>query len=221
MNILAAYADRAEAGRCLAERLAVRRLRNPVVYALPGGGVPVACEVARALFAPLELILVRRLGAPGSPEVAVGAVAEGLDGAVVNLDIYEMSGADEAYVEQAATEARAEIARRRKVYLDGRPALDAKARTAIIVDDGLMTGATARAAVRAIRRRGADRVIVAIPVAPRAAVVELREYADEVLCPLQPYVFPEIGAFYADFHTLTDAEVIAGLDAAAVEDLRP
>src|SRR5512137_671410 len=148
------FADRTEAGRLLAARLLSRRPVDAVVYALPRGGVPVAAEVARALGAPLDLVLVRKLGAPGNPELALGAVVDGTEPeTVLNEDIVAFTGAGEAFIAAARARELREIERRRALYLAGRAPLDPKGRTAIVVDDGLATGATARAALRALRRR--------------------------------------------------------------------
>jgi putative phosphoribosyl transferase len=209
------FADRTEAGRLLAARLLARRPVDAVVYALPRGGVPVAAEVARALGAPLDLVLVRKLGAPGNPELALGAVVDGAEPeTVLNEDVAAITGATDAFIAAARTRELREIERRRALYLAGRAPLDPKGRTAIVVDDGLATGATARAALHALRRRGAARLILAVPVAPPPTLAALRPEADEIVSLVEEDIPRGIGAFYADFHQLDDEEVIALLAAA-------
>src|SRR5690348_7426337 len=177
------FADREEAGRRLAERLAPMGLVRPVVYALPRGGVPVARVIADALGAPLDLILVRKIGAPDEPELALGAVVDGTPPVtVVNPDVQAVTGADEAYLDRVRAEELREIARRRAVYLPGRAPIDPSGGTAVVVDDGLATGATAKAALTAIRQRGAARTVLAVPVAPVETLAEMRAFADEVVC---------------------------------------
>jgi predicted phosphoribosyltransferase len=215
MNLSAAYLNRAEAGRRLGERLAVRRIGRPVVLALPRGGVPVARQVAKALDAPLDILLVRKLGAPGSPEVALGALAEGLERPVLNSDVVEASGAGPDYIAAAVAEAGREIARRAGRFAKVRRPVEPAGRTVIVVDDGLATGATARAAAMALRQRGAAKVLLAVPVAPSDSQLELADAFDEVVCLLSPRAFPGVGAFYADFHQLSDDEVEAELRLAA------
>lgn len=203
------FTDRTEAGKLLADRLVTMALDRPVVYALPRGGVPVAIEISGALKAPLDLVMVRKIGAPSNPEVALGAVVEGtVPQTVLNEDILRASGADEAYVERARTRELAEMERRRTLYLGGRPRIDPVGRTVILVDDGLATGATMKAALAAVRRQGAARIVVAIPVAPEETVSELAVLADDVVCLNPSRAFRGVGGFYADFHQLTDEETI-------------
>lgn len=212
----ALFADRAEAGRLLAEPIVARHFRDAIVYALPRGGTPVAFEIAKRLDAPLELALVRKIGAPGNPELALAAVADGgLDSVVVNEDILRLTGASEAYLRQEATRELAEIERRRRVYLGERPRPDPRGRTVIIVDDGLATGATARVAVKALRHQGAARIVLAVPVAPPDTASLLRGEVDDLVCLSEPESFRGVGAFYRDFHQLTDSEVIDLLRRAA------
>ncbi|HVN02055.1 MAG TPA: erythromycin esterase family protein [Caulobacteraceae bacterium] len=203
------FADRAEAGRRLGELLATREIRDPVIYALPRGGVPVAVEIARALAAPVELLLVRKIGAPGAPELALAAVVDGGEAqTVVNEDVRRLTSATPAFLEAARRKELEEIERRRSIYLEGRPRLSAKGRTAIVVDDGLATGATAKAALRALRREGAAKVVLAVPVAPTDTLAEMHGEADEVIC-LEPSAeFTGVGAFYGDFHQLSDRETL-------------
>ncbi len=208
------FSDRSEAGRLLAARIKALSLGDTVVYALPRGGVPVAIEVAAALRAPLDLLLVRKIGAPGQPELGLGAVVDGGE-TVLNDDIVAATGASEAFIAAARKRELAEIERRRARYLAGRAPLDPKGRTAVVVDDGLATGGTARVALRALRRRGAARLVLAVPVAPSEALAAMRAEADDVVCVLAAPVFHGVGGFYADFHQLDDAEVVARLAAFA------
>lgn len=205
------FGDRTQAGRVLAAALAQRHLSDPVVLALPRGGVPVAVEVALALHAPLDLLIVRKIGAPGNPELAVGAIAEGADAAVVDRETLAATGTSRAYVERQAKVELQEIARRRALYLQGRPPLAVEGRTVIVVDDGLATGSTARAAVRALRARKPARLVLAVPVAPPEAVAELQAEVDELVCLSTPEFFGAVGVHYADFRQVGDAEVIAAL----------
>ncbi len=194
-------------------------LDRPVVYALPRGGVPVALEIARALHAPLDLVLVRKIGAPGAPEVALGAVVEGEQPqTVINEDVGRISGATDIFLERARERELLELERRRTRYLGDRPRLDPAGRTAIVVDDGLATGATAQAALIAIKRRGAARIVLAIPAAPEEALAALRQHADLVVCLHPVRRFNGVGAFYSDFHQLTDEETVGLLRQAWAED---
>lgn len=203
------FAGRKEAGRLLAARVVALGLRNPVVYALPRGGVPVAAEVADALHAPLDLVLVRKIGAPGQPELALGAVVDGdAPETVLNPHIVAATGASEAFIEAARRRELAEIERRRTRYLAGHPPVDPAGRDAVVVDDGIATGATARAALHALRQRGAARLVLATPVAPADTLEALRGEADEIVCLFVPAPFFGIGAFYRDFHQLADDEVV-------------
>lgn len=204
------FADRAEAGRLLAVRLADMALTQPVVYALPRGGVPVAREIAATLQAPLDLILVRKIGAPGEPELALGAVVEGEPPTtVVNPDVMAATGADDAYLARVRAQELHEIERRRSLYLPSRARVDPTGRAAIVVDDGLATGATAKAALAAIRQQGAARTVLAVPVAPAATLAAMRANADDIVCLIEARRFGGVGAFYDDFHQLTDDETIA------------
>ncbi len=210
------YADRAEAGRSLAVQLQRLALAGPVVVlALPRGGVPVAAEIARALQAPLDLLLVRKIGAPGQPELAVAALVEGAPPAVVrDEETCAATGVDTAYLEREAAFAAAEIQRRRRRYLSARTAVPVQGATVIVVDDGVATGTTMRAALRGLRQRQPARVVLALPVGPPDTVAALRAEADEVVCLRQPVPFRAIGLHYRDFHQLDDEEVIAELDRA-------
>lgn len=209
------FEDRSDAGRQLAERLAALKLQDPVVYALPRGGVPVAVEVARRLQAPLDLVLVRKIGAPGYPEVAMGAVVDGEDAqTIINEDVFAATGSDAAGLERARRSELAEIERRRARYLGDRPRVSPRGRVAIIVDDGLATGATAKAALAAVKRQGAARTVLAVPVAPADSVQEMRLLADDYVVLHTPAQFWAIGPFYDDFHQLSDEETVGLLSEA-------
>ncbi len=210
----ARFADRRDAGRRLADRLADLAPLRPIVVGLPRGGVLVAAEVAAGLGAPLELLVVRKLGVPEQPELALGAIAEG-GARVLNADVLDATGmhADEL----ARLTAREEAALTEEVtrYRRGRPPLDVGDRLVIVVDDGLATGATARVAIVALRDRAARRIVLAVPVAPRDAVESFRTFADELVVLDVPRPFFSVGSAYRDFSATTDAEVIAALDAGA------
>jgi len=212
-----AFTDRSEAGRALAARLAAMALVPPVVVlALPRGGVPVAAEVARVLGAPLDLLLVRKIGAPWQPELAVAAVVDGDPPDIVVDELTSrMSGVDRDYIDREAQRELQEIRRRRQVYLAGRTPVAVAGATVVVVDDGVATGTTVRAALKALRRRQPGRIVLAVPVAPRETLIELQREADEVVCLAQPEPFHAIGLHYADFHQVPDEEVLAALAAAA------
>lgn len=214
------FEDRIDAGRQLAARLLPMGLNRPVVYALPRGGVPVAVEIAKVLRAPLDLILVRKIGAPGAPEVALGAIVDGADPqTVINEEVRRRSGADDVFLERARARELAELERRRARYLGDRPQVDPAEHTAIIVDDGLATGATMKAAILAMKRRGAARICVAVPVAPADTLKAIGELADIVVCLQSPSDFHGVGGYYDDFHQLTDEETIGLLRQGWVEDM--
>lgn len=210
------YADRREAGRALADALASRHWEAPpVVLALPRGGVPVAVEVAQRLHAPMGLLLVRKLGAPNQPELAVGALAQlqpDLPPLRVTDDaLMRWTGATEQTLTRDTQRETAELARRRTRYLAGRTLPPLAGRTLILVDDGLATGATARAAARCARLAHPARVVLAVPVAPAEAVRALAAEVDEVLCLWQPPAFHAVGAHYADFRQVDDDEVASAM----------
>jgi putative phosphoribosyl transferase len=207
------FQDRQEAGEGLAA--ALRRLKGEdvVVFALPRGGVPVAAPIARALDAPLDLALVRKIGVPHQPELAMGAVADsGAPIVVRNEDVIDFAGVSEARFEQACARECAEILRRRALYLGTRARAEAKGRIAVVVDDGVATGATTRAALLAVRALGPARLILAVPVAPAETLDVLRAEADEVVCLEVHDMFRGVGGYYADFHQVEDSEVIELLD---------
>lgn len=205
------FPDRETAGELLAERLRGRRWpAPPVVLALPRGGVPVAAPVARALGAPLDLVLVRKIGVPWQPELAVAAVVDGAEPQlVVDEDVRAATGIGRDEIAQAARRELAEIERRRQVYLGGRASVPVEGRTAIVVDDGIATGTSVRAALKALRARRPAALVLAVPVAPPEAIAQLEDEVDELVCLSQPVPFHAIGLHYVDFHQLEDAEVLA------------
>jgi putative phosphoribosyl transferase len=208
------FDDRHHAGRQLADRLRDLDLPAPVVLGLPRGGVPVAAPVAEALDAPLDIILVRKLGVPHQPELAMGAIGE--DGIrVVNEDVLAMTGTSPQDLEAVEAHERAELEARAVRYRRGRPREALEGRTAIVVDDGIATGSTARAALQVARAHGAPRVVLAVPVAPPRTCRAMQEEADTVVCLEQPERFWAVGQFYRDFSQTTDDEVIALLDQSA------
>ena len=209
------FADRTEAGRQLAERLGEYSERDDViVLGLPRGGVPVAAEVARALDAPLDAFLVRKLGVPGREELAFGAIA--LGGArVLNRDVVASLGIGEETMESVAQREQAELERRAEAYRGSTEPPDVRGRTAILVDDGLATGASMRAAVEAVRALGPERVVVAVPTAARETCAQLEQHVDEVVCLLTPEPFFAVGLWYRDFSETTDDDVRAALAAAS------
>lgn len=210
------FADRAAAGRLLAARLRDRHDPDPVVLALPRGGVPVAAEVARALGAPLDLVMVRKIGLPSQPELALGAVVDGAaPHIVINDQVARMAGFDRAAIARLAQPELAEILRRREVYLAGRAPVALKGRSVIVVDDGIATGATMRASLQAVRASGPGRLILAVPVAPADTVTALAAEVDATVVLAMPDPFIAVGAHYTAFPQTTDAEVVALLSAAA------
>ena len=210
------FIDREQAGRLLAKKVAALALPAPVVVlALPRGGVPVAAEIARVLHAPLDLLLVRKIGVPWQRELAAAAVVDGDEPQVVLDDeVVRMAGLDDAYIQREAQHELREIERRRALYLRGRAALPVAGATAIVVDDGIATGTSMRAALKALRRRRPARLVLAVPVAPHDTVEMLRSEVDDVVVLAEPEPFHAIGLHYDDFHQLEDAEVLAALDAA-------
>ena len=212
------FRDRREAGKRLAAELSHLRAEDVLVLALPRGGVPVAYEVAQALRAPLDLVMVRKIGAPDQPELAVAAVVDGESPEIVeNQELLDMLGLDRSWVERAAERELREIARRREHYLEGRPPLEMAGRTVVLVDDGIATGASFRAALRATRRRGPAHLVLAVPVAPPDTLAALRAEADETVCLETPRAFGAVGAFYEDFHQTSDEEVVELVARAAAQ----
>jgi putative phosphoribosyl transferase len=213
------FADRHAAGRELAKRLSSLATEEPIVLGLARGGVPVAYEVAQALAAPLDVLVVRKIGAPGNPEYGIGAIAEG-DVRVLNQDAVRQLLVSVEELETAVARARAEVDARVRRYRAGQPPLEVKGRTAIVVDDGLATGGTARAALRSVRARDPRRLILAVPVGAPETVGSLREEADEVICLLEPEPMFAVGLWYEHFEPTSDAE-IATLLAGDVDDPPP
>jgi predicted phosphoribosyltransferase len=204
------FSNRVEAGRKLAKALAAYKGQKPVILALPRGGVPVAAEIAAALDAPLDLVLVRKIGVPFQPELAMGAVVDGPSPMVVrNENVIQMAGIEEADFNKVKDRELAEIDRRRKLYLGDRPHPELGGNVVIVVDDGIATGATTRAALRAVRARGPKKLVLAVPVAPTDTLHALKGEADDIVC-LEDYEeFGAIGLFYGDFTQVSDAEVVA------------
>jgi predicted phosphoribosyltransferase len=208
------FADRREAGRLLGE--AVRPVvegEESVVLGLPRGGVPVAEEVARAIGAPMDVLVVRKLGVPWQPELAFGAVSTG-DVVVMNEDVVQAAGIGPDEIDAVVRRERAELSRRER-ELHGGPPIPVEGKTVVLVDDGIATGATVRAALRALAERGAARVVLACPVAPSETVRALETEADEVVCLASPTPFRAVGAWYRDFRPVRDAEVREALARAA------
>lgn len=203
--MLHGYRDRVHAGRVLARLLASYAGADTLVLALPRGGVPVAHEIARDLGAPLDLMIVRKLGAPGQPELAVGAIAMG---GVRVMNPHIMRDYPAMEIERVARRESAELERRVQAYRGSRPLPEVRGKKVILVDDGLATGATMRAAIAALRTQGPAEIVVAVPVAPSETVTLLQGEADAVICPLVSDTFFSIGAWYDDFSQVSDEEVV-------------
>ena len=210
------FADRAEAGRRLAERLLQFREARPVVLALPRGGVPVAYEIARTLGAPLDLVLVRKIGAPWQPELALGAVSDGdVPRVALNQELITAMGIDQEFLDAEVAAQFTEVKRQVAIYRRGRPPVPVNGRTVIVVDDGIATGATVRAGIAAIRQDNPARIILAVPVAAIDSLELLRPDVDDIICLQSPPNFSAVGRFYVNFDQTTNEQVIAALDAAA------
>ncbi len=215
------YRDRTEAGRRLAERLAhYRGSSDLLVLGLPRGGVVVAYEVARALNAPLDVFVVRKLGVPGQEELAMGAIASG-GLRVLNPTVVNLWGIPESVIEEVAEQERLELERRERVFRGSRPAPEISGRTILVVDDGIATGSTMRAAVAALRTRRPARIVAAAPVAAPQAVEMLAQDADEVVCDFTPEPFYSVGLWYDDFPQNSDEEIRALLESAIEEQRGP
>jgi putative phosphoribosyl transferase len=209
------FQDRRDAGIQLAAALMHLAPANPLVLALPRGGVPVAFEVATALGADLDLLIVRKLGAPGYEELGIGAVVDGADPQLVlNEDVVRQLAPNPNYIRAEMRRQLGEIDRRRHVYLGGAPPIPVAGRTAIVVDDGIATGGTVRAALKGLRKARPARLILAVPVAPPESIAALRGECDEILCLAQPNPFYAVGAHYACFDQTGDDEVVRLLAAA-------
>ncbi len=211
------FVNRTEAGRKLAKALAAYEGETPIVMALPRGGVPVAAEVAQALRAPLDLVLVRKIGVPTQPELAMGAVVDGPAPVTIrNEDIIRLCGVTEEEFATIRTKELGEIERRRRLYMADRPHPDVKGKTVIVIDDGIATGATTRAALQALRLRNAGKIVLAVPVAPTDTLQKLRGDADAIVCLEDHLNFGAIGVYYSNFRQLSDADVISLLDRASI-----
>ena len=206
------FADRVDAGARLAERLLKYRGQHALVLGIPRGGVPVAAEVARRLDADLDVIVARKVGAPGYPELAIGAVTAN-GGQFFNEDTIRYLGVSNAYLQMAVTEEMAEACRREARFRGGKPMRPLAGRTVIVVDDGLATGATMQAAVRSVRQHRPVRLVAAVPVGSREACRDLRPEVDELVCLYQPEPFHAVGLYYARFAPTEDAEVTRLLEA--------
>ncbi|MBP1883285.1 phosphoribosyltransferase [Sinorhizobium mexicanum] len=204
------FADRVDAGRKLARAIEREDFADPVVMALPRGGVPVAFEVAAHLGAPLELLIVRKIGAPGHAEFGLGALVDGEEPQLVlNDEAMRLVHPTEVYVHAETERQRLELTRRRALYVGDRPRVSPKGRNVIVVDDGIATGGTAKAAIQALRKEGAAALMLAVPVAPPSAVTSLSREVDRMVCLASPNPFHAVSIYYNDFDQTTDAEVVA------------
>jgi putative phosphoribosyl transferase len=214
------FRNRKQAGELLAEEVARRAFPDPIVLGLPRGGVPVAAEVAAKLKAPLDIILVRKIGAPMQRELAVGAVVDGGAPEIVrNEELISVVGLTEDEFQQEAKRQLEIIEERRKLWVAGRSRIPVKGKTAIIVDDGIATGATVKASLHALKRQGPQRIVIATPVASRESLEELRRETDDVICLETPEYLGAIGFFYAEFSQVSDAEVSRILDSMSAEGM--
>lgn len=219
LEVVVRFRDRVDAGQQLARRLEGLRAQHPIVIGLPRGGVPVAAEVARALGAPLDVLVVRKLGHPLQPELGIGAIGEG-GAVVVNRSLVERLGVDPEAIDQVRAREEQELARRVARYRGDGHRLRVAGRTVVLVDDGLATGFTARAAVEVLRQLGARPIVLAVPVAPTDTLAELRALADDVVCVQSPSPFSAIGEWYVDFSQVSDQDVIDVLARFAAQEPR-
>lgn len=209
------FKDRDDAGYALSEHLRALALKDPVVMALPRGGVPVAARIAKSLGAPLDILVVRKLGAPGQPELGIGAVAEG-GMVVLDDEAIRLLGITERQTDEALRRGRGELKRRRATYRRGRPQPDVRGRTVVLVDDGLATGVTAVAASRALRGMGAARIVLAVPVCPAGTRDRFADEFDDLIAVIVPQALGGVGSWYRDFTQCSDREVIAALAGGAL-----
>lgn len=201
------FKDRVEAGKILAGALSEYKSKSTIVLAIPRGGVIVAYEVAKALNAPLDIIIPRKIGAPGQPELAIGAVTE--DGTtILNQDIIQHLKVSDDYIKAEAKRQVEEIKKRIQMYIGDKPRLSIRGKVVILIDDGVATGATIRAAIASIRKREPNLIVLAIPLGPKDTIKELRKDADKVICLMTPEPFFAIGQFYENFEQISDEEVI-------------
>lgn len=209
------FADRRDAGQRLAEEIVAMKLDDPLVLALPRGGVPVAFEIAKLLGAPMDLLFARKIGAPGQGEYAIGAMVGGADPQIIlNDDAVDSVRASPDYVKAETQRQRVELERQRSVYLDSRQAIPIAGRNVVLVDDGIATGSTVRIALRALRTAGAGKIVLAVPVAPADAIATLRPECDDIICLSTPPYFRAVGFHYADFSQTSDHDVVALLQEA-------
>jgi putative phosphoribosyl transferase len=210
------FADRAEAGRLLAAELDMLNLpANPIVLALPRGGLPVGLEVAKKLRAPLDVVIVRKLGVPWQPELAMGAIASG-SVQTLDQDLIRTLGVSPEEIDAVIAKERSEVERREKLYRKGRPALDLRGRTVLLVDDGLATGSTMLVAARYVRSLKPGRTLIAVPIASVQACQRLKEEADDCICLATPGSFGAVGEWYVDFRQVNDSEVQRILEASRI-----
>lgn len=213
------FEDRADAGRQLAETIAGETLIDPLLVAPPRGGVPVAYEIAVRIGAPLDILIVRKIGAPGHAEFGLGALVDGEEPELVlNRQAIRLVRPAKGYLEAETQRQHAEILRRRTLYFGDRTPVSPRDRDVILVDDGIATGGTVRAAIRALRRASPRRLILAVPVAPKSEIAELRSSVDLVICLATPFAFRAVGLHYRDFEQTSDEEVIALMKKARRED---
>ncbi|CUH87413.1 Putative phosphoribosyl transferasec/MT0597 [Phaeobacter sp. CECT 5382] len=209
------FLNRTEAGKALGAALALKGYKDPVILALPRGGVPVAIEVVRALRAPIDLVMVRKIGMPGQPELAVAAIVNGDHPQLaINEDVAEHAGLSHDAIWRMAQTRLTEIRRRRELYVQGRGSIPVEGRTAIVVDDGIATGATVRASLKAVRLRKPAKLVLAVPVAASDTLEELSTEVDEIVCLLKPHSLMAVGAHYADFDQTSDEDVVRLLEEA-------
>jgi len=204
------FKDRREAGQKLAQELEGKNYDSPVVIGIPRGGVPLAEEVAETLHAPLDIIVPRKIGAPGNPEYAVGAVTE--DGTVVrNEEAVQRTGADQDYLERAAEQELKEVKRRLRKYRGDRQPVDIEGKTTILVDDGVATGTTLKAAIKSAKKRNPANIVVAVPVGAESSIQDIKQEVDEVICLETPGLFGAVGQYYRSFPQTPDEEVVEAM----------